>query len=79
MGNGDSGEGEGRRQWGKGGEARVAREIPRGRGRGRGGGEGHRRRAVRGGGGGASRRQRSSEGEWPRSSRGASRGHGRLV
>ena len=80
MGNGDFGEGEGRRQWGRGGEARVAREIPRGGlGRGRGGGKGHRRRAVRGGGGGASRRRRSGEGERPRSSRGASRGHGRLV
>jgi len=30
MGNDNSGEGEGRRQWGRGGEARVAREIPRG-------------------------------------------------
>ena len=73
MGNGDSGEAEGRQQRGRGGEARVAREIPRGGlGRGWGGGEGHRRRAVRGGGGGASRRQRSSEGERPRSTRGVS-------
>ena len=34
---------------------------------------------MRGSGGGASRRRRSGEGERPRSSRGASRGHGRLV
>ena len=57
MGNGDSGEGDGCRQRGRGGEARVAREISRGGlGRGRGSREGHRRRAVRDGGGGASRR-----------------------